>query len=117
MRDIAFVTQLIIMPAPQPFRCRSRAQFLNSGYSETSGHCHVTIAWSAQQSYAAAELLLSPVKALVAGCSAVAAGAEFTVWLCEGKLYSAGCPQYGQLGHGTDHEYNAKDCAWPSPCS
>ena len=21
-------------------------------------------------------------------------------------MYSAGLPQYGQLGHGTDHEYN-----------
>ncbi len=60
-----------------------------------------------------AELLQSPVKALVSGCTAVACGAEFTMWLCEGKLYSAGCPQYGQLGHGTDHEYNAKDCASP----
>ncbi|KAK9917811.1 hypothetical protein WJX75_008519 [Coccomyxa subellipsoidea] len=55
------------------------------------------------------ELLLSPVKALVSGCTMVACGAEFTMWLCEGKLYSAGNPQYGQLGHGTDHEYNAKD--------
>ena len=58
-----------------------------------------------------AELLLSPVKALVSGCTMVACGAEFTMWLCEGKLFSAGNPQYGQLGHGTDHEYNAKDCA------
>ena len=57
-----------------------------------------------------AELLLRPAAALVSGCSAVACGAEYTVWLCAGKLYSAGHPQYGQLGHGTDHEYNAKDC-------
>ena len=64
-----------------------------------------------------AELLLSPVKALVSGCTSVACGAEFTMWLCEGKLYSAGCPQYGQLGHGTDHEYNAKDCACSDPTS
>lgn len=35
------------------------------------------------------------------------------MWLCEGQLYSAGYPQYGQLGHGTDHEYNAKDCELP----
>ena len=60
------------------------------------------------------ELLLAPVKALVEGCKGVACGAEFTMWLtAAGQLLSAGCPQHGQLGHGTDHEYNAKDCA---PC-
>ena len=33
------------------------------------------------------------------------------MWLTEeGRLLSAGLPQYGQLGHGTDNEYNAKDC-------
>lgn len=32
------------------------------------------------------------------------------MWLCDGKVFSAGLPQYGQLGHNTDHEYNAKDC-------
>ena len=41
---------------------------------------------------------------------AVACGAEFSIWLCDGKMWSAGGSQYGQLGHGTDHEYNAKDC-------
>ena len=41
--------------------------------------------------------------------SAVAAGAEFTIWLCDGALMSAGNPQYGQLGHGSDHEYNQKE--------
>lgn len=61
------------------------------------------------------ELLLAPVKALVEGCKGVACGAEFTMWLTEaGRLLSAGCPQHGQLGHGTDHEYNAKDCARPA---
>ena len=46
----------------------------------------------------------------------MACGAEFTMWLTrEGRLLSAGCPQHGQLGHGTDHEYNAKDCARPEP--
>ena len=58
------------------------------------------------------ELLLAPAKALVEGCKGVACGAEFTMWLTKaGRLLSAGCPQHGQLGHGTDHEYNAKDCA------
>lgn len=46
----------------------------------------------------------------IADCTAVACGAEFTMWVCEGKVWSAGGSQYGQLGHGTDHEYNAKDC-------
>ena len=58
-----------------------------------------------------AELLKEPKKAKEIGkCTDVACGAEFTMWLCDGRLYSAGLPQYGQLGHGTDHEYNAKDC-------
>ena len=35
------------------------------------------------------------------------------MWLCHGKVFSAGLPQYGQLGHNTDHEYNAKDCKLP----
>ena len=46
------------------------------------------------------DLLLEPVKCRVSGCSKVAVGAEFTMWLCDGSLYSAGLPQYGQLGHG-----------------
>lgn len=37
---------------------------------------------------------------VVGKVSAVGVGAEFSVWLSEGKLYSAGLPQYGQLGHG-----------------
>ena len=55
------------------------------------------------------DLLLEPVKCRVSGCSKVACGAEFTMWLCDGSLYSAGLPQYGQLGHGTDNIYNAAD--------
>ncbi|KAK9864895.1 hypothetical protein WJX84_004668 [Apatococcus fuscideae] len=56
------------------------------------------------------ELLLEPKKTKeVADCTDVACGAEFTMWLCDGRVFSAGLPQYGQLGHGTDHEYNAKD--------
>ena len=61
----------------------------------------------------AAELLQSPAECQVEGCTAVACGAEFTMWLCQGQLWSAGGPQHGVLGHGTDHEYNAKDCAPP----
>eukprot|EP00803_Ostreobium_quekettii_P006172 evm.model.scf_450.2 EVM.evm.TU.scf_450.2 scf_450:27460-36815(+) len=55
------------------------------------------------------ELLLSPAPALVSDCTAVSCGIEFTMWLCDGKLFAAGMPQYGQLGDGTDHEYNAKE--------
>ena len=61
-----------------------------------------------------AELILSPVAASVSDCNDVACGVEFTMWLCDGKVFSAGLPQYGQLGHNTDHEYNAKDCK-PNP--
>ena len=58
-----------------------------------------------------ADLVLAPAKAAVSGATAVAAGMDFTVWLCGGRAWSAGNPQFGQLGHGTDHEYNASDCA------
>lgn len=57
-----------------------------------------------------AELIKSPVAAKIKDCSQVSCGVDFTVWLCKGQLYSAGNPQHGQLGHGTDHEYNAKEC-------
>ncbi|GAB4819969.1 hypothetical protein N2152v2_007015 [Parachlorella kessleri] len=53
--------------------------------------------------------ILTPTMAIVSKCSGVSCGGEFTAWLCEGKLYSAGLPQYGQLGHGTDNQYNAAD--------
>lgn len=56
------------------------------------------------------DLLLEPVKCpSISNCTKVACGAEFTMWLCDGSLYSAGLPQYGQLGHGTDNQYNAAD--------
>lgn len=41
----------------------------------------------------------------IGGCTAVSAGSDFSMWLCSGgKLWSAGNPQYGVLGHGEDHE-------------
>ncbi|GBG60835.1 hypothetical protein CBR_g15958 [Chara braunii] len=52
------------------------------------------------------EMEVSPVKALVQDAFDVACGGEFTLWLTDVSLLSAGLPQYGQLGHGTDHEYN-----------
>merc|ERR1711933_407360 len=37
----------------------------------------------------------------------VKCGGDFTMWLTDkGKVLSAGMPQYGVLGHGTDHEHN-----------
>lgn len=57
-----------------------------------------------------AELHKAPVQAEVAEASCVSCGVDFTVWLSNGQLLSAGNPQFGQLGHGTNHEYNAKEC-------
>ncbi|KAL6753725.1 RCC1/BLIP-II [Haematococcus lacustris] len=50
-----------------------------------------------------------PVKSLIERCTACSAGADFSMWISTGKLYSAGNPQYGQTGEGTDHAYNTKD--------
>ncbi|GAX75806.1 hypothetical protein CEUSTIGMA_g3249.t1 [Chlamydomonas eustigma] len=55
------------------------------------------------------DLQLSPVKCIVSEAIAVAAGADFTVWIAGGKALAAGNPQYGQLGDGSDHAYNSKD--------
>uniref|UniRef100_A0A453D4E1 Uncharacterized protein n=1 Tax=Aegilops tauschii subsp. strangulata TaxID=200361 RepID=A0A453D4E1_AEGTS len=58
------------------------------------------------------EIEASPVPCLVTEVTGVACGGDFTVWLSsvEGStILSAGLPQYGQLGHGTDNEYNTKD--------
>uniref|UniRef100_A0A5B6ZHU1 Protein RCC2 n=1 Tax=Davidia involucrata TaxID=16924 RepID=A0A5B6ZHU1_DAVIN len=58
------------------------------------------------------EVESSPVRCLVSEVKNAACGADFTVWLTsvEGaSILTAGLPQYGQLGHGTDNEYNTKD--------
>ncbi|KAI3733244.1 hypothetical protein L1987_64464 [Smallanthus sonchifolius] len=58
------------------------------------------------------EIELYPVRCLVSEVTNVTCGAEFTVWLTsvEGaSILTAGLPQYGQLGHGTDKEYNTKE--------
>ena len=85
--------------------------------SNTQGQCglgsiRLTSAAAASATAPAGEdLQLSPVRSAVAGISAVAAGSDFSAWLngATGALYTAGCPQYGVLGHGTDNEYNARD--------
>ncbi|KAI9089499.1 hypothetical protein K1719_029104 [Acacia pycnantha] len=58
------------------------------------------------------EIESSPVRCLVSEVSYATCGGDFTVWLSsvEGSsILTAGLPQYGQLGHGTDNEYNSKD--------
>ncbi|KAK9053833.1 hypothetical protein SSX86_024908 [Deinandra increscens subsp. villosa] len=58
------------------------------------------------------EIELYPVRCMISDVTNVACGADFTVWLTsvEGaSILTAGLPQYGQLGHGSDNEYNTKD--------
>ncbi|MED6118358.1 hypothetical protein PIB30_002066 [Stylosanthes scabra] len=58
------------------------------------------------------EVESSPVRCLVSEVNYTTCGGDFTVWLSsvEGaSILTAGLPQYGQLGHGTDNEYNSKD--------
>ncbi|XP_042508399.1 protein RCC2 homolog [Macadamia integrifolia] len=58
------------------------------------------------------EFELSPVHCQVTDVTNAVCGADFTVWLSsvEGSsILTAGLPQYGQLGHGTDNEYNTKE--------
>ncbi|XP_076955531.1 uncharacterized protein LOC143630378 [Bidens hawaiensis] len=58
------------------------------------------------------EIELYPVCCLVSDVTNVACGADFTVWLTPNEgtsILTAGLPQYGQLGHGTDNVYNTKD--------
>ncbi|KAG8493685.1 hypothetical protein CXB51_011681 [Gossypium anomalum] len=58
------------------------------------------------------EIESSPVRCLVSQVTNTACGAEFTVWLSstEGaSILTAGLPQYGQLGHGTDNEVCGED--------
>ena len=57
--------------------------------------------------------VLTPIQAIVTQCRSAVCGAEFTVWLCDGKLYAAGSPQYGVLGDGSSHEYNLSESARP----
>ncbi|RZC88728.1 hypothetical protein C5167_031104 [Papaver somniferum] len=57
------------------------------------------------------EFQRSPVSSQVSEVTNVVCGGDFTVWLSsvEGSsILTAGLPQYGQLGHGADNEYNTK---------
>lgn len=76
--------------------------------SNLHGQCGTGVLKSKEKSE---ELIKEPVTAKISDCTAVTCGVEFTMWLCDGKLYAAGLPQYGQLGDGTDHEYNAKEAS------
>ena len=64
---------------------------------------------SVKKSKGADDILMEPVKSQISNATFVSAGTEFTMWICNGKLFSAGLPQYGQLGHGDDHQYNKSD--------
>ncbi|XP_042063523.1 protein RCC2 homolog [Salvia splendens] len=53
-----------------------------------------------------------PVRCQVTEVKSAVCGGEFTVWLTsvEGSsIMTVGLPQYGQLGHGSNNEYNTKD--------
>ncbi|KAI8549558.1 hypothetical protein RHMOL_Rhmol06G0034000 [Rhododendron molle] len=58
------------------------------------------------------EIESSPVRCLVSEVKSAVCGGDFTAWLTSAEgasLLTAGLPQYGQLGHGTDNEFNTKD--------
>lgn len=58
------------------------------------------------------EIESSPIRCHVSDVKHTACGADFSVWLTstEGaSIMTCGLPQYGQLGHGTDNEYNTKE--------
>lgn len=57
------------------------------------------------------DIQAAPVKCAVEAATDVACGADYTLWLVgeQGRVWAAGSPQYGQLGDGSDHMYNAKE--------
>ncbi|KAG2451142.1 hypothetical protein HYH02_004409 [Chlamydomonas schloesseri] len=55
------------------------------------------------------DIVLNPTRCIIEKCQQVACGIDFTLWLCDGKIMAAGNGQYGVLGDGQDHSYNAKD--------
>ncbi|KAH7848394.1 hypothetical protein Vadar_002240 [Vaccinium darrowii] len=53
-----------------------------------------------------------PVRCLVYEVKSAVCGGDFTAWLTSAEgasILTAGLPQYGQLGHGTDNEFNTKE--------
>jgi alpha-tubulin suppressor-like RCC1 family protein len=75
-------------------------------YSFGSNHYGQLAIGSCKSSSKDEELKKAPVLCTVPKCDKVACGAEFTMFLCDGELFSCGLPQYGQLGNGTTGEYN-----------
>ena len=55
------------------------------------------------------EIHSEPIKNQVVDCSSVTCGVEFTLWLTGSGVLSAGSPEFGQLGHGTDNQYNSSE--------
>ncbi|XP_045788843.1 protein RCC2-like isoform X2 [Trifolium pratense] len=54
------------------------------------------------------EIEPSPVRCVVSEVKYTTCGGDFTVWLSSvdgASIQTAGLPQYGQLGHGTDNEW------------
>jgi hypothetical protein len=92
--------------AAQSARCMALGTPAGILSRDTSAHCWRSTSFT----------LPPPLcQAVVSKCSKVGCGVDFTMWLCDGKVWSAGCPQYGQLGHGTDNSYNAG--GWPQRSS
>ncbi|KXZ45514.1 hypothetical protein GPECTOR_53g100 [Gonium pectorale] len=55
------------------------------------------------------DIVLTPTRCIIENCTQVACGIDFTMWLCDGRVMTAGHGQHGVLGDGVDHSYNAKD--------
>ena len=80
--------------------------------SNKSGQLGVPITWSRQKKNVDDERVefVKSASATQAKFVKATCGVDFTVLTdADGKMWSFGCPQYGQLGHGDDHEYNMKE--------
>jgi len=89
----------------------SEGSFYGCG-SNKSGQLGVPIVWSRQKKNVDDERVefVKSASATHAKFVKATCGIDFTVLTDEnGKMWSFGCPQYGQLGHGDDHEYNMKE--------
>jgi alpha-tubulin suppressor-like RCC1 family protein len=89
----------------------SEGNFYGCG-SNKAGQLGVPITWSRQKKNVDDERVEFVKSASATHVTFVKAtcGVDFTVLTdADGKMWSFGCPQYGQLGHGDDHEYNMKE--------